>query len=133
MKSIKILLLSLFIATALASCSDDNVSQERCTAQLESPVTAVTGPNTGTVGQEITLQVKFSTLNGCYKSGGFLQSGTNPKQIAVVGFYEGCACSEEVIEKTENYKFTPAATGDYTFKFKSTTDTFITKTVTITQ
>lgn len=134
MKSfIKFFVLALFVATGTVSCEDDEVSQEYCSAEFESPVVEVTGPETSTVGQQVTLAVKFNSGNGCYKTSRFTESGTNPKEIKVFSTYIGCICTEQTELISKDYKFTPATAGIYRFKFKKQDNTFVEKNVTVTQ
>lgn len=132
MKSlIKIFGILFLSAVSFTACVDDD-GQEYCSATFESAVTEVTGPATSTVGQQVTLVVKFESGNQCYVSSYFVETGTNPKEVKVFSRYVGCACAESTEIVSKDYKFTPNVAGDYSFKFKKEDNTFITKTVTVT-
>jgi hypothetical protein len=134
MKSlIKILGIALFGAATFTSCLSDDVTSESCSYSIQNPIVEVTGPSTGTVGQQVTLSVKFNRTNACYVSSEFVETGTNPKTITALSAYVGCVCAQSTDVLTKEYKFTPTAAGEYQFKFQGNNNTFITKTVTIAQ
>lgn len=133
MKSlIKIFGIALFGAATFTSCLNDDVTTESCNYSIQNPVTDVTGPSTGTVGQQVTLSVKFNQGNACHVSSDFIETGTNPKTVSVNSNYVGCVCAQSTQVLTKEYKFTPTSAGEYQFKFQAN-NTFITKTVTVTQ
>ncbi|MGV3458964.1 MAG: hypothetical protein ACO1N9_00775 [Flavobacterium sp.] len=133
MKTIKVYLFAFLAAIAVTSCIDDSVSEEYCSAELETLVEDVTGPDTATVGQQVTLVVKFQSGNGCYKASRFTETATSPKDIRVFSTYIGCVCTEQTELISKDYKFTPTTAGEHKFRFKKFDNTFIEKTVTVTQ
>jgi len=134
MKSlIKIFVIALLGAATFVSCLSDDVTSESCNYSIQNPVIEVTGPETATVGQQVTFNIKFNSGNGCYTSSEFSETGTNPKTITVNSTYIGCVCTEATQVITKEYKFTPTASGEYQFKFLGNNNTFITKTITVTQ
>lgn len=133
MKSlIKIFGIALLGAATFTSCLGDDVTSDSCTYSIQNPVTEVTGPSTGTVGQQLTFSVKFNRTNSCYVSSEFIEMDTNPKTVTVLSGFAGCACTPSTDVLTKEHKFTPTAAGEYQLRFQGN-NTFITKTVTVTQ
>lgn len=130
--SIKILGIILFGAATLTSCLNDDITSESCSYSIQNPVTQVTGPSTGTVGQQLTFSVKFNRNNACHMSSEIIEAGTNPRTVSVSSAFVGCVCAPSTDLLSKEYKFTPAAAGEYQLKFQGA-NTFITKTVTVTQ
>ena len=101
----------------------DNTS---CTSSSESPVMKVEGSDTALVNTADTLKVYFLIKNTCGKSASFnpavATTGTN---VHVVTNYEGCACSDAIIQITQNYVFKAPAAGRYTLSFWGGNDTTI--------
>lgn len=133
MKSlIKIFGIALLGAATFTSCLGDDVTSDSCTYSIQNPVTEVTGPSTGMVGQQLTFSVKFNRTNACYVSSEFIEVGTNPKTVTVTSAYVGCVCSPSTDLLSKEYRFIPTAAGEYQLRFQGN-NTFITKTVTVTQ
>lgn len=118
----------LFVSTSLLSCSDDNESETIITRNEF--VTEVTGPETGNLNQEVTFNVTFNVQNSCGNFYKFAETiSGNSKTVQVQSIYNNSECGNTPVSKTQPYKFTINTAGTYTFKFKSSQSTFITKTV----
>lgn len=128
--ALKTLAIVLFVSTAFTSCSSDD-SGETIITQNEF-VTAVAGPETGTLNQEITFNVTFNVQNSCGSFYKFVETvAGNTKTVQVQARYTGSNCDAVASTKTEPYKFTINTAGTYVFKFKSSATAFVTKTVVI--
>lgn len=128
--ALKTLAIVLFVSTAITSCSSNDDS-ETIISKSEF-ATAVTGPETGLINQEITFQVNFEVENECGEFKEFAQTASgNTKTIQIQSLYTGTNCGTTDVARTEPYKFTVNTAGTYVFKFKSSASTFITKTVVI--
>lgn len=122
--------LVLLVSTAFTSCSDDDSGTNLVTKK--SLVTAVTGPETGDLNQDVTLNVTFAVENNCGAFNKYIETtaGTT-KNIEVEAKYEGSDCGTTATTKTATYKFKSATAGTYSLKFKKTATEFITHTIVI--
>lgn len=122
--------LVLLVSTAFTSCSDDDSGTSLVTKK--SLVTAVTGPETGDLNQDVTLNVTFAVENNCGAFNRYIETteGTT-KNIEVEAKYEGSDCGTTATTKTTTYKFKSATAGTYSLKFKKTATEFITHTIVI--
>ena len=128
--ALKTLAVVLFVSTAFTSCSNDDESETIITKN--ELVSAVTGPETGAINQEVTFQVTYGVENSCGNFHQYLETiSGNSKTIQVQTRYIGTNCATTAATKTEPYKFTLNTAGTYVFKFKSSATAFITKTVVI--
>lgn len=126
--ALKTLALVLFVSTAVTSCSTDD-SGETVTSQNEF-VTAVSGPETGVINQEVTFDVTYAVDNACGAFDSYVETVSgSTKTIEVKVKYVGSNCVAAPATKTEPYKFTINTAGTYNFKFKSSASAFITKTI----
>lgn len=132
MKTMKRLFFAFLIVAGIAACSTDT-SDDYCFQQALTGVDEVTGPETTTVNEPIELQVSFKINNGCGEFYRFQESNGFPKQIVAVVNYVGCVCTEMVEEATEPYTFQASQAGEYVLKFAKPDNTFITKTITVTE
>ncbi|MFV8368771.1 hypothetical protein [Flavobacterium sp. LB2R40] len=132
MKKIKlqVIALVLVVASGFASCSNDDDQQVIITKK--SFVSAVTGPTTGTVNQELVLSVTFDVENKCSVFNKFIETATdNTKVIEVETKLEGVDCGTIPVSKITTYKFKATAAGTYLFKFKKSATEFITQTIVV--
>lgn len=126
------MLLVLLSTSFLSSCdvSDDNANS--CYAVGGVGTTAVTGPETADVDEEISFTVAFSVPSTC---GSFLQfyqeESGNEIKITVAAKYEGCNCDNIATNRSTIYKFKATTAGVYKLIFKKTNTESITKTVTV--
>lgn len=124
----------LFIATLFTSCDVSNYSNEsNCPVLLSVPATAVTGPTSAAINQEITLNVSYKSRVNCSDFSAFhKQSLANQRTITTTVTYDACACTDSIVSiRTEAFKFKEAAAGVYEFKFKKEADGFVNHTVTV--
>lgn len=131
MKKIKLQMLGLvlFVATGLASCSSDDAP---AIVTKKTVVSAVTGPTTGIVNQELTLNITFAVDNSCGAFNKFIETTADKtKTIEVEAKYEGSNCGTTAATKTTTYKFKSAAAGTYIFKFKKSATEYVTQTIVI--
>jgi ABC-type oligopeptide transport system substrate-binding subunit len=128
--ALKTLAVILFVSTAVTSCSSDNDSETIIT-QNEF-VTAVAGPETGNLNQEISFDVTYVVDNACGSFDSFVETTSgSTKTVEVKVKYVGDECVAAPSTKTEAFKFTINTAGTYTFKFRSSAIAFITKTIVI--
>jgi len=133
MKKIKLttIALVLFAGAAFTSCSNDD---DNTTAPVTKRhfVTAVTGPTTGTVNQELTLNVSFAVDNNCGTFSKFVETApADQPLIEVEAKYAGTDCGTTPVTKTAPYKFKSTAKGTYNLKFKKSATESITQTIVI--
>ncbi|MDR6967681.1 hypothetical protein J2X31_001693 [Flavobacterium arsenatis] len=124
--------LVLVVSSAFTSCSDDDSNTPPVLVTKKSLVTAVTGPETGDLNQELTLNVTFAVENNCGAFNKYVETtaGTT-KTIEVESKYVGSNCGTTPTTKNTTYKFKSATAGTYNLKFKKTATEFITHTVVI--
>lgn len=124
--------LVVLVSSAFASCSNDDNNGTPALVKKKSLVTAVTGPETGDLNQELTLNVTFAVENNCGAFSKFIETteGTT-KNIEVESVYTGNNCGTTPTTKSTTYKFKSATAGTYSLKFKKTTTEFITHTIVI--
>ena len=123
--------LLLFTATAFTSCSSDDDSAPASTSKTAF-VTAVTGPTTGAVNTELSLNVAFTVDNACGTFDKVVETtSANTKTIEVKAKYAGTDCGTTPASKTTIYKFKPTAAGTYNLKFKKTATEFVTQTIVV--
>lgn len=126
---LKAVVLALVVTAGFTSCNND----DETTKTKKTVVSAVTGPTTGVVNQELTLNVTFAVDNSCGVFSKFIETTTEKtKVIEVETKYEGSNCNASATTKTTTYKFKTTAAGTYIFKFKKSATEFITQTIVIT-
>ena len=124
----------LFIAALFTSCDVSNYSNvSNCPVLLAVPVTAVTGPTTAAVNEEITFNVSYKSRANCSDFSAFhKQSLANQRTITATVTYDACACTDSIVStRTEAFKFKEATAGVYELKFKKEADGFVNHTVTV--
>lgn len=116
--------LNFLVLGAVNSCESEE--EEQNATREVAYVTSVDAPSTGTVGEIITFEVKFQVLNGCGQFGAFkeIQNG-NTTTVEVEAEYIGEICTQALEIRTTEYSFTPAAAGNYLFRFRSSPTDFI--------
>jgi hypothetical protein len=131
---LKSVLVVLFLATALVSCSNDD---DKVTAPGESTknalVTEIKGPETGKVNEELSYDVTFIVDNACGEFNKFTEVtlGTE-KGWQVEVKYPGGVCTQQVPDpKKTVYKFKSATAGTFEIKFRKSETEFITQKVII--
>ncbi|PRZ26223.1 hypothetical protein [Flavobacterium granuli] len=132
MKKIKLKMLGLvlFVAAGFTACSNDDEPQKVVTKK--SFVTEVTGPTTGKINQELSLEVSFTVENNCGTFNKFVENTVeNTKTIEVESKFEGIGCDATPLTKQTPYKFKATAEGTYILKFKKSETEFITQTIII--
>lgn len=134
MKKFKLnaLALVVVVSSAFTSCSNDDSEAAPALVVKKSLVTAVTGPESGDLNEEVTLNVTFAVDNSCGIFNKYIETteGTT-KTIEVEARYPGTNCGTTPTTKNTTYKFKSATAGTYNLKFKKTATEFITHTVVI--
>lgn len=136
MKSLLKTLLILVAIISFSSCDLGTDEQQTCLFYEGSAATAVSGPETAAVNQEITLNVSFTTRENCGSFYNFYEvadvNNVNSITITVNSRIDGCDCSKSTT-KTAPYKFKALTAGVYVLKFKKSNDAndVITKTITV--
>jgi hypothetical protein len=127
---LKAVALVLVVAAGFASCSKDDTPVVNTKKAM---VSIVSGPTTGIINQELTLNVTFTVDNSCGVFNKFIETTTDKtKVIEVEAKYEGVNCGTTPAAKTAPYKFKATAAGTYIFKFKKSATEFVTQTIVIT-
>lgn len=128
MRTFLILMLILSGTFSLSSCDKDDVEDSGFD---KSVITNVEGPS-GTVGQEIILQVTLQGNNGCAVSGQLQESVEgNTRTIKGKVIYQGEVCHQALVSIVKNYTFKASTAGTYELKFLKIDNTFITHTITV--
>jgi hypothetical protein len=93
-------------------------------------VASISGANTATAGQNVQLTVVMIGNNGCADSAN-ITANTTGNNITLTGnvHYQGCICTQALIEIPYSYTFTPAQTGTYTFHGVTPDGTALTHTI----
>ena len=129
MKTKLTLVLSILLLWIM-SCSKEQDSN--CIENKIAYVTLINSPLTGTVNQNITIEVSFGVNNGCGNFGKFIETQNgNTKTIEVEARYEGCVCTQDAPTRKTNYVFKTQNSANYILKFKSSATEFITANLTI--
>jgi hypothetical protein len=121
------------IATLMAfTCKKEDTANNKCLSFAKAPVTAVTGPATGSINQDINLTVSFACSNGCGQFGSFEQARTgNTFEISVTAKYEGCVCTQDIPVRQQTYTFRASQPGTYLLNFVQQNNTFVTHTIVV--
>ena len=121
----KLTLVLSIILLWIMSCSKEQDSN--CIENKIAYVTLINSPSTGSVNQNITIEVSFGVNNGCGNFGKFIETQNgNTKTIEVEAKYEGCVCTLDAPIRKTNYVFKTQNSGNYILKFKSSSTEFIT-------
>lgn len=129
MKAKLTLLLSILLLWIM-SCSKEQDSN--CIENKIAYVTLINSPSTGSVNQNINIEVSFGVNNGCGNFGKFIETQNgNTKTIEVEARYEGCVCTQDAPTRKTNYVFKTQNSANYILKFKSSATEFITASLTI--
>lgn len=124
------LILSVFLLV-IFSCSNEE-QKNNCIENKIAYVTSLNSPLTGKVNENINIEVSFGVNNGCGNFGKFIETGSgNTKTIEVEARYEGCVCTMDAPTRKTNYVFKTQNSGNYIFKFKSSSTEYITVNLTI--
>lgn len=122
----------LFISTLFSSCSNDDGGENIIVKKQE--ITSVVGPETATIGEQITLTVTYKVDNSCGVFQRFFEiTNGNSKTIDIEARYEGENCGTTETTLTQPYQVSVITPGTYNFKFRKTGTQFITHTVVITE
>lgn len=123
------LILSLLLIV-IFSCSKE--PENNCVENRIAYATSINSPSTGTVNENISIEVSFGVNNGCGNFGKFIETQNgNTKTIEVEARYEGCVCTMDAPTRKTNYVFKTQNSGNYVLKFKSGPTEFITANLTI--
>ena len=131
---LKSVLVVLFLAIGLASCSNDNdapsIPESITKVAL---VTEVKGPATGKVNEELSYDVTFLVANACGEFSKISEVTIGGvKGLQVEAKYPTGVCTQQVPEpKKTVYKFKSAVKGTFEIKFKKSETEFITTKVVI--
>jgi len=130
----KLISKSIFALLTFGFLSSCDISDDKnfCSYSAGVGTTAVTGPETAAIDEEISFTVSFSVDSTC---GSFLQfhqvESGNEITITVNAEYKGCNCDTTVTARTATYKFKALRAGVYKLIFKKTNTESITKTITV--
>lgn len=126
----KFTLILSFLLLVIFSCSKE--PENNCIENRIAYVSSINYPSTATVNENISIEVSFGVNNGCGNFGKFIETQNgNTKTIEVEARYEGCVCTLDAPTRKSNYVFKTQNSGNYIFKFKSSSTEFITANLTI--
>lgn len=129
MKYYIIILLALI---GFVSCNNDDSNDNNCIEQEIAYVTSVNAPTTGSLNENIEIEVNFDLKNSCGSFKDFIESiEGNSRTIEVNSIYEGCICLQVIKSETITYAFKVSSPGDYELKFKSGENEYIIVVITI--
>ena len=125
--SLKSILVVLFLSIALISCSNDDDNPTPSPVTKSALVTAITGPATGKVNEELSLDVTFIAENACGQFDRISEVMINKvKGLQVEVKYPSEVCTQQVPEpKKTVYKFKSAEKGTFEIKFKKSETEFL--------
>jgi hypothetical protein len=95
-------------------------------------ISAITGPTTAYLGQTIQFSVTATGRNGCAQQAQVMALPFG-NDISLSGniFYQGCICTQALVDLNTTYTFTPSQTGIYTFHAMAYDGTPLTHTLTV--
>lgn len=141
MKTIKKILtvklfLFLFLIGSVTACDVSDNDNNNGPQYVYVSTTAVAGPVTAAVNQEIILTVSFKVQNDCGTFHSFYEEGTpTEKTITVLAQYFGEDCGDTPSIKTAPYTFKSLTPGTFVLKFRvdngTTSASFITQTIVV--
>jgi hypothetical protein len=118
MNKLKLIILTTLLVAIFVQQSCSKAHDDKCLSFVKAPVTKVEGPNTGTINQDLTLEVSFGCFNGCGRFGNFEQTSNNDTTtINVIAKYEGCMCTQDAPIRQTTYNFKATEKGTYYLKF----------------
>ena len=127
------LFLFLAICTLSGCNNDDNTSLDDCPITFETAyVESANAPASGIVGENIAIDVLFNVKNGCGSFNAFEESIMgNSRTIIVSAKYEGCFCTQAIVNLNAIYNFKADVAGEYELKFKSGENDYVLVTISI--
>lgn len=130
---LKSVLVVLFLATALVSCSNDDAESTPKFKEKMALVTEVKGPEVGKVNEELSYDVTFTVDNACGEFSKIVDATIGEeKGLQVEVKYPDGLCTTQVPDpKKTVYKFKSATAGTFEIKFKKSETEFITQKVVI--
>lgn len=131
---LKSVLVVLFLSTALFSCSnDDNDNETPAPNTKISFVSAVTGPATGKVNDELSYEVTYTPETACGVFSKFAEVSIGAsKGFGVEVKYPSEVCTLQIPQPQKAvYKYKATAKGTFEFKFQKSATEFITQKVVI--
>lgn len=124
-------LLFTLIAFILLSCTKEEAAVPRL-GSLPAQVVQVDAPEAASVGENVTVTVRFVVNNGCGEFGSFKDSRSgNTITIKVYPHYREGFCTQALVTLTASYTFKPEKSGTYTLQFWSGEDQYLTKTIVV--
>ncbi len=127
----KYYIFTVIVFAALIGCTKEN-SNDTCVEEEFAYATNVQAPSTGTINQDVEIEIDFNIKNSCGNFNGFKESAQgNSRIIRVSTLYEGCRCLQVVEKKTATYIFNTSVPGDYELKFVSAEGDYIVVELTI--
>lgn len=125
-------LVMLFLAVSLISCSSDNDNNKNETPQTTSRaanVTAISGPATGKVGVDINYDISFTVDNACGQFDRISDISIGKEEgFQVEAKYPLETCANQTPTSLHTvYTFTPVSRGTFEIKFKKSETEFIVK------
>jgi len=130
-------LLLLLTIVSISSCDLSSDDEQTCVYYEGAATTAVTGPDTAAVNEEISLNVSYLGRVDCGTFYQFYEASdvndVNTITITVNTKIESCNCGTASTTKTVVYKFKALSAGVYKLKFKKSNEPndFILKTITV--
>lgn len=129
---LKFILLAIVAFLALQCSTTKDTENQDCESTAEAVVIDVKGQTETEVNKDLILEVFFPVTNGCGLFNKFIETiDGNTITVSVEANYKGCICTMDIPIRIASDTFTPTEAGLYELRFKSSTDTFIEKTITV--
>ena len=118
---------ALLVLIFLSGCKK---SDNNCISYSNAEVTKVEGEKVATVNQEIDLTISYYLYNGCGKFENLeTTSSGNTTIINLKSKYNGCICTQELINGQTHYTFKAGQAGVYFLKFIQPEKTYLIDTI----
>lgn len=120
------------IYSVLLSCSSKKDETDQCIYAVNLPAVEVSDVENGTVNEPLRFNIKSQYHNGCGSFKDFSEKTEgNIITVVVNGMNMGCICTQAFVHFDKDYVFVPKQAGTYTFKFKSTQNSYIERQVVV--
>jgi hypothetical protein len=117
---------AFFLLTAFR-CSEE---EDLPPIEHPAPVRSVFAPETGTVGEAISIEITYTLNSSCAQFGRLVaEENGETHNIYVYPKYEGDPCQQVVRDQTTYHNFTPTRKGFYQFRFWQAPEQYLTKTI----
>jgi hypothetical protein len=119
-------ILAFFLLTAFRCSKEEDLPP----IEYPAPVSSVFAPATGTVGQDISIEITYTLTSSCAQFGRLVvEENGETYNMFVYPKYEGSPCEQILRDQTTYHTFTPTRKGFYLFRFWQGPEQYLTKTI----